>query len=470
MGELDGGYTCTWSGSLGSKTITVAPGNGSSIKCDTLFTAPGNPGDPDSYAAEKLDVRTNAGTSASPTNWCSMQIVGPQYYCSGSPAAPAVSQPVTWTVYEKSSPSYQPLPDGVSWTGTDSFSATTNPAQMFYSTSGIKNATASISDADGNPITNVSCSVAMGMPDLTAGNISPTSATASVPTTLSATVSNNGSGGTGAGFTDLFEINPGSIPPDFASIQTLRTYASAALAAGGSNTATASYTFPSAGDYYVRACADTNTSNVGSIPESNEDNNCSAIWTKVTVSGGSPSLSCSRAPSGSPLPRPATVTYTAVPANGAAAPYTFKNALGNTLQSGASLTYQTTYNSPGNYAVTVTAANVPSPVACGAALTVTGVSCGTLSNSITANPTRLPSPGTTDVTWTASNVTTSCVITKNGTTVATETANACRIPGNGGTLDNDLVSMQTTYCITCDGNIGARKCVTVNIGGNFQEF
>jgi hypothetical protein len=61
------------------------------------------------------------------------------------------------------------------------------------------------------------------------------------------------------------------------------------LSAGGTGTATSpSYTFSSAGTYYVRACADkTNSASSGSITESNESNNCSGSWSSVTVGSGS---------------------------------------------------------------------------------------------------------------------------------------------------------------------------------------
>jgi len=399
-------------------------------------------------------------------------------------------------------------------------------------------------------------------PDLTAGAVSPTTAAVHTPVTLSATVS-NANASTGAGFTDTFQINPTSIPATFADIQSIRTYASGALGAGASNTASASYTFPSAGTWYVRACADLNASNAGTITESNENNNCGP-WTAITIgspsapscslsasgantnltlswttnngssasidqgvgsvtpvasgskviaypgsattytmtvtasdgqtatcntnapvctsgcgpictttccgpSCGGPSLSCARSPSGSPLTAPASVTYTASP-SGATAPYTFRDALSNVLQAGSSLTYQTTYTSAGSYAVTVSAANAPSLVSCGTALTVTGGGgCGTLSNTITANPTRLESAGTTNVAWSASGVTDSCVVTGTdgyNNTVSPPSA-SCTLP-NGNA--NRSVSTQTTYCITCDNNTAAKRCVTVNVGGLFEEF
>ena len=136
----------------------------------------------------------------------------------------------------------------------------------------------------------------MSLPDLTAGAVTPTVAAAGVAVTLSAPVTNQGSGATGGSFTDLFEINPDNIPATFDGIKTLRTYASAALAAGKGNAMSVSYAFAAAGTYYVRACADTDILNntdtpknstgeyQGAIAESDEDNNCSPSWTKVTVS------------------------------------------------------------------------------------------------------------------------------------------------------------------------------------------
>jgi hypothetical protein len=51
------------------------------------------------------------------------------------------------------------------------------------------------------------------------------------------------------------------------------------------------YTFPSSGTYQVRVCADNNASFVGTIAESDENNNCGP-WTNVTVNSGG-GMTCS---------------------------------------------------------------------------------------------------------------------------------------------------------------------------------
>src|SRR3990167_7167111 len=120
-------------------------------------------------------------------------------------------------------------------------------------------------------------------PNLTATSPSPSTATTGVAQTFSSTITNNGTAGTGASFSNFFQrataANGGGTITAFTST-TIK-----ALAKGASNTATSpSYTFPSAGTYSVRACADkTNAASTGTIAESNEGDNCSAL-TNVVVS------------------------------------------------------------------------------------------------------------------------------------------------------------------------------------------
>jgi hypothetical protein len=275
-----------------------------------------------------------------------------------------------------------------------------------------------------------------------------------------------------------------------------------------------------AGDYSYRLCADNNASWVGAVAEGNEGNNCN-IWINFTVgSGGTPpwttyctggndpngnywqwwqydsstpinyrflrtgdgtctsggsgsaAISCSRSPSDSSMSAPATVTYTAVPTGGATSPYVFTDALGAVLQSGSGLTLTKTYSTAGSYAVSVAAANVSTPVACGVALTVTnGSSCGTLTNSIAADPTRFSiGGGTTHVSWSATEVNTSCIITQNGTTVHTVNAVSCSIGSDTALSPDPTITDQTKFCIICDADQAAKKCVTVNVGSEFNPY
>lgn len=124
-------------------------------------------------------------------------------------------------------------------------------------------------------------------PDLTAGAITPTTATGGVATTLSSTITNIGNSATGAGFTNLFQIdNDSNHNTSFATT----TDTSPALAISGADVSQITYTFPAAGTYYVRACADSDASWATTITEGNELNNCGA-WTAVTVSA--PATQCS---------------------------------------------------------------------------------------------------------------------------------------------------------------------------------
>src|SRR6185437_6096889 len=98
-------------------------------------------------------------------------------------------------------------------------------------------------------------------PDLTAGAVSPTTATAGTATTFNAMVSNTGTAATGAGFTDRFQWATDSLGT---GATTMGTYSSAALGIGANNTASVSFNFASAGTFYARACADQNSSGTGS--------------------------------------------------------------------------------------------------------------------------------------------------------------------------------------------------------------
>ncbi|MFA5936952.1 MAG: CARDB domain-containing protein [Candidatus Paceibacterota bacterium] len=132
---------------------------------------------------------------------------------------------------------------------------------------------------------------APSLPDLTAGSISPTTATVDVSKTFSATISNIGAGSTGASFSYFFQKSDdkegGGTTSDLSS-STMST-----LASGGSSTATVSASFPSTGTYSMRLCADkSSSSNTGTITESNEGNNC-GDWTDIVVSASVENGSCS---------------------------------------------------------------------------------------------------------------------------------------------------------------------------------
>ncbi|TSD05641.1 MAG: hypothetical protein Greene07147_346 [Parcubacteria group bacterium Greene0714_7] len=163
--------------------------------------------------------------------------------------------------------------------------------------------------------TTASCSnsvaVSVVLSDLTAGAISPTSAVTNVTKTFSATITNVGNPATGSGFTNLFQRATSS---SGANTVDIGTDTSPNISANGSDVTTLSYAFPSAGTWYLRACADKNSSaGSGVINESNETNNCGA-WTAVIVSSSPLSTSCAVTPTSGYTND--NITWTASPAGG----------------------------------------------------------------------------------------------------------------------------------------------------------
>lgn len=128
-------------------------------------------------------------------------------------------------------------------------------------------------------VNNTACS---GI-DLTSSSPSPSSAIAGTPVSFTATITNGGSISTGVNFRNFFQVSTAA--NGGGTVSDLVSTVMSALASGASNTATSpSYTFPSAGTYSVRTCADKSSSgNSGVITELNEGNNCSTTWTNVTV-------------------------------------------------------------------------------------------------------------------------------------------------------------------------------------------
>ncbi len=144
-------------------------------------------------------------------------------------------------------------------------------------------------------------------PDLSAGAVTPTAATVGTAVTLSATITNFGSASTGTSFTNLFQR---ATDASGTSATDIGTHSASTLAAGGSTSATYSYTFPSAATWYVRLCADKSSSaSSGTITESNENNNCGA-WTAVTATAPAvPTATLSGSPTSITSGQSATLTW-----------------------------------------------------------------------------------------------------------------------------------------------------------------
>lgn len=116
--------------------------------------------------------------------------------------------------------------------------------------------------------------------DLTAGSVTPTAAIPG-PVTFSATVSNGGSGSTGAGFSNFFQKASGSNGAGL--ITDLPPVSLGPLAGGSSATISTSLDVPP--DFFVfslRACADKSSrTDGGTIAETDETNNCGP-WTDIS--------------------------------------------------------------------------------------------------------------------------------------------------------------------------------------------
>jgi hypothetical protein len=312
-------------------------------------------------------------------------------------------------------------------------------------------------------------------PDLTAGNVSsnPNPPVAGQPTTLSALISNSPAAGTGIGFTDLFQkANDSS---GTGAVDLAPTYANPALAAGGSNTASVSYTFPSATTYYFRACADKSSmADVnGVIVESNEGNNCSSAWTGITASAAPlpPSLSCSPSPSSGNVGD--TITYTATPGGswpgGITYTWTDPSATPPSKGPGVSNTYAVTYATSGAHAANVQGVSGATTVNAGCSIVNIGSTCGgSPTATITASAPRVIAGSTVHLTWSANNVVSSCTVTGPSFT-QTITASSCTLTTSGSSPD-PTVNTQSTYCIVCDGDQSTKQCVTVDVVPKIIEF
>lgn len=375
------------------------------------------------------------------------------------------------------------------------------------------------------PPPNNACS----LPDLSAGAASPTSAATGQTVTLSAVIS-NGNTGTGGGFTNSFHIHPSSIPATFAEIYAIRTHTSGTLAANTSGTATAPYAFPSAGTWYVRACADLNASNAGVIQEGDENNNC-GVWQPVSVTTVPVTGSCAathyNCSAGTSVSNAAVAdqwTWSCQGSNGGTTascsePYNCVGGCGPgpTCNNGST-------NPPAcdNGAPTATLSANPRVVDRGQSSVLTwnstnanlctgtgfstgnatsgSVSTGALNTAgtqnyqvvcrkgnqnsnpatasvevlapgaaISASPPRVPSGNTSTITWSANGVR-SCTVTGPGGTIASGAANSS-FAFSAGSPHIATITGQSVFTITCQTNSSpVSRFVTVNVNQDVVEF
>ena len=283
--------------------------------------------------------------------------------------------------------------------------------------------------------------------DLVASSVSPTTATAGIAGTLSSTASNSGTAASGS-FPVLFQIST-SPSGGYSDVLQQSSYIGP-IPSGGTAPSSSSYTFPSAGTYYARACANQNTARTNIVTESNYANNCGA-WTTITVSAvAQPAPSCTFTnPSGLTLAWSCT-NATSCTGGG------FSTGFGSPTSGSA------TAPSAGTYTL-----SCPGPGGTFTqALTIGGTCSGTKTGTITAAPARVKS-GTATV-LTVSNVTnvqTSCIVSGPGVS-QTIPANSCTVTGTN--INTPNIVTQSTYLLTCDGTEVNK--VIVNVLPRFVEF
>jgi hypothetical protein len=328
---------------------------------------------------------------------------------------------------------------------------------------------------------NISNGVAP-QPDLTAGGVTPTSATVGTAVTLTASISNIGTAGTGASFSNFFQIC--SVPGGCAVPTDLSATTMSALANGASANTTRSYTFPSATTYSARACADKTSSAGGGVIDEgiNEGNNCGA-WTDVTVN---PAATPPAKPTGLKATPGACGTATinlSWQASAGATSYNLYRTPGGEISVGNVQTYANTgltaggnysyqvkaFNSAGNSGWTVPPVPATAPSACIVASPLP-VSC-----SVSPSPAKV---GDT-VVWTVSGY-------SSGTAPFTFAWSGTDITGTIVTSVNTLNKIyQTTGLknidVTVTDNVGAtgscpstyvpgQNQVQVKVNPNFGEF
>lgn len=288
------------------------------------------------------------------------------------------------------------------------------------------------------------------LPDLTVGAVTQSATLQGSATTLSATVTNGGGSATGAGFTNLFQIDNDS---NHASVYTAQTASSVALAKNGTTLTSTSYTFPTAGTWYVRVCTDNNASFVGAIAESNENNNCDqglTNWHTVTVSSNVPVATLTASPTSVPTNDSSSLTWACTNSTSAS----INQGIGSVwLPAGTGTVSSGSLSQTTSFTLTCTGAGGTSPGFATVTITVPTV---TITANGTANSLLVKSGSSVAIAWTASVDATSCTVSG---------------PGISSTAKNGsqavTVTSLSTYTINCNG---ATKSVTVGLVPTFEEI
>ena len=388
--------------------------------------------------------------------------------CDGATYTDGEGQPNAHTQYGSVTPYTCTASTGAvtytySWSGTDGLSGSAQSVNKTYGTSGQKTGTVTVTSSAGGSAT-ATCSTAITArtyPNLTAGSVTPATATAGVSRTFSSTISNTGAQEAATGFTVLWQR---ATSASGASATDVGTSAVGALSMGGNISTSRSITL-AAGTWYLRTCADkTSSANAGVITESNENDNCGA-WTAVTVTPATPpSVSCTVSPSS--ITPGQSVTYRANPADGASTPYTWVASDGASVGTGATVTR--TLATPGTYAMNVRASGTAVSYCPNVSVTANWCTTSTPNLTLTATPSRVRSGQSVALAWSATGVNgqnATCTVSGPGVSwsSAVTTSPSCSTSGSA----NTTIQTQSTYTLTCNG---VSESVTVNVIPNFEEF
>lgn len=317
--------------------------------------------------------------------------------------------------------------------------------------------------------------VSAALPDLTALPGPQVTMVDNTSHTFTGTVVNGPSAGTGISFPVMLQIcDAGCAMYN----DTNYFVTNAALAANGSSAVSINRPWTGgAGTFFYRICADNNSAWVGSVTESNENNNCST-WNDLQVSASAPDTTCSADKTNANIGD--TVTYTVTALGTAVGPFSWKDSDGVTSTGSTwARTYTTLSSGPGTYIMQVKASNT-SYKACTVPVVVAANYCSTppASISITASPSRVKSGGSTYLTWDASNLqgdTPVCDVTSSdlrlNQLVTSGGLPMCAIP-TGNSSQNGL-TIPVKYTITCHDSVFSNFAVastTVNIIPKYNEF
>jgi hypothetical protein len=298
-------------------------------------------------------------------------------------------------------------------------------------------------------------------PDLTAGG-GTFSGTTNQPITIAIPASNVGNASSGSSFTNSIWID--------SDTDTANGFLSAPqisigpLAAGATQNVSANYTFGSAGTYYARLCVDNTSSWVGSIVESNENNNCGPSWATITVSNPP---SCADTGQVGTYPS----CYPPVSANLTASPTSIPQGLSSTLSwsstNATSCTgggFSTSGQTSGTKSVTPSATTSYSLTCTDAAghpgygnATVTVTS--PLQLSITGTPKSVRKGDSATISWAGTGGFDSCSVSGPGLSLS----------GLSGS-QSVVINAESVYTLSCiRGGVTSTKSTTVKILPSFIE-